>query len=670
MFKTLFLPLLIIASMYAASQPVPVNEYTYDENGNMKGDANKEIAFIRYNVLNLPDTITFKNGYKVSYTYSAAGHKLIETLLSPEATTVQRTDYARNFRFQNDTLQSIEHPEGRVTPTLPGNLASDWEYQYYMTDHLGNVRMTITSQTDTMQYLATMENEKGGDEENLFQGIDQHRSSSIAANHTPKGNHVARLPNNTEKGIAVSFAVKRGDVIYSRVYAYHEGPVGDKLQSEQKPLTAILSIAAGLVSGGSSIVSESQRAVFEAGSATGLMLGKSEDTNAPLAHLNFQLFDKSFKLIDAGFKAVSKDESFTSELLKIEPIVVRQTGYLHVYLSNTTEQNIPVYFDDLQITHIQSPVVQEDSYDPFGITLTEQHDQRLGKLPNQLLFNGKELLDSARLNWYDYGARMYDAALGRWHVPDLLTEKYPSVTSYQYVMNNPINLVDPDGHDVVFHQAGADKERYEKLMTAMTWLKGTDEGKKILSKAENNKNITVYVAGTHNIQKGKVGGLTTHLYKTGKLFEKEIKDKKTVQIGAIEGVSADDFSVFVGLDVTETVKKNKDVYFVLIDVDQFSNFGISNLTGHEIEAHVNISNNIKGAVKPNGKFDVEVDGKKMEMDHEDLEHLMFGSPGVRLNGGDPVIINQGTSAERLAEQLRKLWMDMARQVLPYGGLLM
>src|SRR4030095_12299180 len=143
-----------------------------------------------------------------------------------------------------------------------------------------------------------------------------------------------------------SLAVKRGDVIYAQVYTYHEGPVGDKLQAEQKPLTAILSIAAGLVSGGSSIVSESQGAVFDAGSATGLMLGKSEDTNAPLAHLNFQLFDKSFKLVDAGFKAVSKDASYTSELLKIEPIVVSQTGYLHVYLSNTTEQNILVYFDD------------------------------------------------------------------------------------------------------------------------------------------------------------------------------------------------------------------------------------------------------------------------------------------------------------------------------------
>jgi hypothetical protein len=49
------------------------------------------------------------------------------------------------------------------------------------------------------------------------------------------------------------------------------------------------------------------------------------------------------------------------------------------------------------------------------------------------------------LNWMDYGARMYDAQLGRWHVVDPMTETQESWTPYHYVYNNPVLRTDPDG---------------------------------------------------------------------------------------------------------------------------------------------------------------------------------------------------------------------------------
>ncbi|MBA5630381.1 DUF6443 domain-containing protein [Moheibacter lacus] len=63
-------------------------------------------------------------------------------------------------------------------------------------------------------------------------------------------------------------------------------------------------------------------------------------------------------------------------------------------------------------------------------------------------YNGKEYQDELGLGLYDYGWRNYDPALGRWMNIDPLAEKYASSNPYNYVLNNPINYVDPDGRYV------------------------------------------------------------------------------------------------------------------------------------------------------------------------------------------------------------------------------
>ena len=48
-------------------------------------------------------------------------------------------------------------------------------------------------------------------------------------------------------------------------------------------------------------------------------------------------------------------------------------------------------------------------------------------------------------NWYDYGARFYDPAIGRFTTQDPLASEFTSWTPYHYVHNNPILLIDPTG---------------------------------------------------------------------------------------------------------------------------------------------------------------------------------------------------------------------------------
>ena len=117
------------------------NEYVYDANGNLTKDLNKGISDITYNVLNLPNMVTFSDGSTIAYTYGADGTKL-KTVHKIGSTTTT-TDYCGNVVYENGVQKLLLTDEGYVT-------LSDSKYHYYLKDHQGNNRVVI-NQSGTVE---------------------------------------------------------------------------------------------------------------------------------------------------------------------------------------------------------------------------------------------------------------------------------------------------------------------------------------------------------------------------------------------------------------------------------------------------------------------------------------------------------------------------------------
>ncbi|REC52056.1 MULTISPECIES: RHS repeat domain-containing protein [Chryseobacterium] len=93
-------------------------------------------------------------------------------------------------------------------------------------------------------------------------------------------------------------------------------------------------------------------------------------------------------------------------------------------------------------------IVDANDYYPFGMNHLKSGNSFFGSSSyKNYKYNGKELQETGM---YDYGARFYMPDLGRWGVVDELAEKFNRHSPYNYVVNNPINGIDPDGRDVIF----------------------------------------------------------------------------------------------------------------------------------------------------------------------------------------------------------------------------
>ena len=132
------------------------------------------------------------------------------------------------------------------------------------------------------------------------------------------------------------------------------------------------------------------------------------------------------------------------------------------------------------------------------------------------LYSSKEFNFRGSLGWYDYGARWYDPAIGRWNAIDPLAEKYYQFGTNVYCVNNPIRFIDPDGRDGMvtgsgtkedpyiitanyYYQTGSlNKDQIEGLEGAVSSL--NNAGRRGMSKIKNNDGTESYVKFNLSVQ--------------------------------------------------------------------------------------------------------------------------------------------------------------------------
>lgn len=491
-----------VSANHVQSKTSATVDYLYDANGNLVKDLNKDIATmtggngITYNHLNLPTQILVRKTTgtergTITYTYDAAGNKLqkrtVDNSTPPnEFETV--TNYVMGMVFEsrivNDVpeytnrLQLISHEEGRIrfTPTI-GSTPAKLDYDYFLKDHLGNVRMVLTEEVASETYPTLSFEGASGSAEVINQDNFWENKSGLKINvvasrtsHSTGTNAMLTRKSLGAIGAAKLLKVMSGDKIQASVQFYYTtantnntGASGiNSLAANIATLIGNSITPAGVIKSGAAAISDNLLTQSPLATMLNTPNSTSGTNNAPKAYLHILLFNEQFQFDQVNSKVVPVSYLVgswgTISRIGANAVPVKKNGYAYVYFSNESDEL--VYFDNFNLTHERGPILEETHYYPFGLTMAGISSRTVGKLENKMQkfqgqeFANKEFSDGSGLDIYEFKWRMHDPQIGRFWQIDPLADKYVYNSTYAFSENKVTAHVELEGLEAMLAIAG------------------------------------------------------------------------------------------------------------------------------------------------------------------------------------------------------------------------
>ncbi len=448
-------------------------DYSYDADGNLSADLNKGIQNITYNYQDLPTSVTVNNSQtqnsiqamqgSIQNIYDANG-RLIEKTINQNGTT-DVYQYCGNFVYKNQDLQYELTEEGRCR-WLTDSLF--FKYEYFVRDHLGNVRTVLTSDAyngnvvnnaqlgvAVSQYSATYEVAAANVENAYFNNV----TSLAVDNPEPTtGDLKAALLNGGETGrqigTSIMLHVMAGDKFDVSALTYWADTAVERtyVNAPQMISSLITTLAGG--AGGTGVaegsnaayISNMQGTLGKNATAYQSLQDQASTPNVPHAYINYLVFDENMNFIpsQSGAVQIGATPSIWQQIQTASPVAVQQNGYAVIYLSNAQVTN--VFANNFNITMYRGRLLEEQHYYPFGLAVKDG-GQNNTPLPNKFLFETNEAHDELGMNLYDFNARQYDAQIGRFSSLDPMADGMgqESLSPYHFCRNDPANHTDPFG---------------------------------------------------------------------------------------------------------------------------------------------------------------------------------------------------------------------------------
>ena len=467
-------------------------QYVYDASGNkLQKIAIEPNGTVNNNGTNVTSTITTVTSYIGLFNYKSV------TYATGSLSSLQYTD----------NLQFIGQEEGRVRALYKNaatpNTLTGYAFDYFEKDHLGNTRIILTDEAEIDYYPpATLEGSTSSNTSAISyeQNFYNINSSYVVASSTltsppssypnnnntlnyttssnlyPAGNagntnasapstNLYRINGNANKmGLGITLKVMAGDKLsFGGQSYYFVNNAGDN-SSYNLPILTLLTGFLG-APGASSLPAAADAGVtatqldaistltgnvgtYLTTNAGSLTRTPTTSTNAR-AYLNWIFFDNQFNYAGGGFLSVGSSGAIRS--FSGNSTVATKSGYVYVYCSN--ESPIDVYFDNIQVVQTRGPLIEENHYYPFGLTMAGISDKAVKSnyAENKFRFNhgkelqNKEFSDGSGLELYDVIHRMYDPQLGRFNQIDPLSDVSNFISPYSFAQDNPLSHFDPLG---------------------------------------------------------------------------------------------------------------------------------------------------------------------------------------------------------------------------------